>query len=287
MTVSLGRSLRGAEIMAIVKAVAEQTGEEFHTAHDYVDGDVYRIRQWGYADFGLLVSPSRDEEFIRPDASYDRVVVSSHQWFVPGEDANYDPDSHERVINVVREFGEALGRHLSGATEAEGRPCGRRRSPSVLSASASSRAPTACCAVRRTGRTRRRAPCRSCPWPAEPGPRGSSVTMFRTQAMAWVRNAFASWARALEKAELEIGAIHLHDLRHTGNTYAAESGASLAELMNRRGHTSTRAAEVYLHARRERDREIASSLGKMTKRELRRPRSRARSSDRACSGHGG
>ncbi|WP_433228627.1 tyrosine-type recombinase/integrase [Actinomadura formosensis] len=48
-----------------------------------------------------------------------------------------------------------------------------------------------------------------------------------------------TWARALESAGLEVGAIHVHDLRHTGNTYAAESGASLAELMNRTGHSST------------------------------------------------
>lgn len=79
-----------------------------------------------------------------------------------------------------------------------------------------------------------------------------------------------TWAQALKKAELEVGAIHVHDLRHTGNTYAAESGASLAELMSRMGHSSTRAAQVYLHARRERDREIASSLDRMAERELRK-----------------
>ncbi|WP_225993254.1 tyrosine-type recombinase/integrase [Actinomadura rudentiformis] len=78
------------------------------------------------------------------------------------------------------------------------------------------------------------------------------------------------WARALDKAGLPIGEIHVHDLRHTGNTYAAESGASLGELMNRMGHSSTRAAQVYLHARRERDKEIASTLDKMAKRELKR-----------------
>src|SRR5690606_36292652 len=79
-----------------------------------------------------------------------------------------------------------------------------------------------------------------------------------------------TWAQALKKAEPEVGAIHVHDLRHTGNTYAAESGASLAELMSRMGHSSTRAAQDYLHARRERDREIASSLGRMAERELRK-----------------
>ncbi len=40
------------------------------------------------------------------------------------------------------------------------------------------------------------------------------------------------WARALAKAGLP-GDLHVHDLRHTGNTLTAEAGASLGELMNR------------------------------------------------------
>ena len=35
--------------------------------------------------------------------------------------------------------------------------------------------------------------------------------------------------------------LHLHDLRHTGNTMAAATGASLRELMERMGHSSPRA----------------------------------------------
>lgn len=65
---------------------------------------------------------------------------------------------------------------------------------------------------------------------------------------------------------------HLHGLRHTGNTYAAEAGASLRELMNRMGHSSTRAAMVYLHARDEREREIADRLGERAAEELRATR---------------
>ena len=55
-----------------------------------------------------------------------------------------------------------------------------------------------------------------------------------------------------------------------GNTLTGEAGASLAELMNRMGHSSTRAARVYLHAREERDRQLANTLDKMARRELRR-----------------
>jgi integrase len=77
------------------------------------------------------------------------------------------------------------------------------------------------------------------------------------------------WARALAKAGLPAE-THVHDLRHTGNTLSAEAGASLAELMSRMGHSSARAAMVYLHARDERDQQLAASLDRMARRELKR-----------------
>jgi integrase len=55
----------------------------------------------------------------------------------------------------------------------------------------------------------------------------------------------------------------LHDLRHTGNTMAAATGASLRELMERMGHSSTRAALIYQHATRERDEAIAAAMGEV------------------------
>ena len=44
---------------------------------------------------------------------------------------------------------------------------------------------------------------------------------------------------------------------------AAAQGASLRELMERMGHSSTRAALIYLHATRERDQQIAAGMGKL------------------------
>ncbi|KXP06745.1 tyrosine-type recombinase/integrase [Tsukamurella pseudospumae] len=41
--------------------------------------------------------------------------------------------------------------------------------------------------------------------------------------------------------------LRFHDLRHTGNLYAAESGATLAELMERMRHRTVRAALRYMH----------------------------------------
>jgi len=87
------------------------------------------------------------------------------------------------------------------------------------------------------------------------------------------------WARALGKASLPSG-VHVHDLRHTGNTLTAEAGASLAELMSRMGHSSTRAASVYLHAREDRDQQLAATLHKMVRRELKRS-ARARNANRS------
>jgi hypothetical protein len=52
------------------------------------------------------------------------------------------------------------------------------------------------------------------------------------------------WLPALAKAGMT--GIHLHDLRHTGNHPAATSGATLRELMDRMGHSSSRAALIYL-----------------------------------------
>jgi len=69
------------------------------------------------------------------------------------------------------------------------------------------------------------------------------------------------WNRA--RAAIGLDELHFHDLRHTGNTMAAAQGASLRELMERMGHSSTRAALIYLHATRERDQAIAAGMGKL------------------------
>jgi hypothetical protein len=46
---------------------------------------------------------------------------------------------------------------------------------------------------------------------------------------------------------------------------AAAQGASLKELMERMGHSSPRAALIYQHATRDRDKKIAAGMGKLFK----------------------
>ncbi|MEL4358381.1 MULTISPECIES: tyrosine-type recombinase/integrase [unclassified Luteococcus] len=57
--------------------------------------------------------------------------------------------------------------------------------------------------------------------------------------------------------------LHFHDLRHTGAVLAAQTGATLAELMNRLGHSTPGAAMRYQHAAADRDAQIAKRLSEM------------------------
>jgi integrase len=54
--------------------------------------------------------------------------------------------------------------------------------------------------------------------------------------------------------------LRFHDLRHTGATLAAATGATLADLMQRLGHSTPAAALRYQHAAADRDRAIAEAL---------------------------
>jgi integrase len=76
------------------------------------------------------------------------------------------------------------------------------------------------------------------------------------------------WLPALTKAGLQ--GVHFHDLRHTGNTLTADEGANLRELMERMGHSSTRAALIYLHSSGERQRKLAEAVGKTARAALRK-----------------
>ena len=79
-----------------------------------------------------------------------------------------------------------------------------------------------------------------------------------------------NWTKAA--ADAGLPGFHFHDLRHTGNTLASRTGASLADLMARMGHSSTRAALIYQHAAHEQDEKIARALSAQI--------------DRARNGHG-
>ena len=66
------------------------------------------------------------------------------------------------------------------------------------------------------------------------------------------------WLAACAKAG--VTGLHLHDLRGSGATWAAQGGATLAELMHRLGHKTPHVAIRYQHATDERDQAIAERL---------------------------
>jgi integrase len=57
--------------------------------------------------------------------------------------------------------------------------------------------------------------------------------------------------------------LRFHDLRHSGAVLAAQSGATLAELMGRLGHSTPAAAMRYQHASQERDKVLAEALSRL------------------------
>ncbi|WP_405018035.1 site-specific integrase [Kitasatospora sp. NBC_00070] len=75
------------------------------------------------------------------------------------------------------------------------------------------------------------------------------------------------WIAARTKAGVTED-VHFHDLRHTGNTLASQSGASTRELMTRMGHSTAKAALNYQHMTSDRDRAIADKMGEAARKAL-------------------
>ena len=78
---------------------------------------------------------------------------------------------------------------------------------------------------------------------------GALVFAGPTGAPIWRSNfgKMSGWTHAV--ASIGAEGLHFHDLRHTGNTFAAAGGAGIKHLMARMGHDSERAAMIYQHRR--------------------------------------
>ncbi|MEV6928043.1 site-specific integrase [Dactylosporangium sp. NPDC051485] len=76
-----------------------------------------------------------------------------------------------------------------------------------------------------------------------------------------------SVSKAFGRARAKVGMEHFtfHDMRHTGQTLAAATGATLKDLTKRMGHASTVAAYRYMHAVDGRDTEIATALSEIAR----------------------
>jgi integrase len=74
------------------------------------------------------------------------------------------------------------------------------------------------------------------------------------------------WLPAL--AATGLTGTHFRDLRHAGNLLIAHAGANLRELMERMGHSSSRAALIYLHSTSDRQRTLADAVADRAREEL-------------------
>jgi integrase len=84
-----------------------------------------------------------------------------------------------------------------------------------------------------------------------------------TDLVVAVSNQALSRAWSLARMEINRPDLRFHDLRHSGLTWSAATGASIAELMRRAGHASLTAALRYQHATDDRDRVLAQALASL------------------------
>ncbi len=93
---------------------------------------------------------------------------------------------------------------------------------------------------------------------ATPGPDGLLFPNAARTGHLHVNTLFKTYHRARRVAGRPD--LRVHDLRHSAATMAAQAGATLAELMARMGHSTTKAALVYQHVAEGRDRIIADRM---------------------------
>ncbi|MFE6686025.1 tyrosine-type recombinase/integrase [Streptomyces sp. NPDC057743] len=95
-------------------------------------------------------------------------------------------------------------------------------------------------------------------WFAEPGPEG--LVFVGERGAPFRRSTFGrKYRKARKKAGLPDD-FRFYDLRGTGNTLAADTGAKLKDLMVRAGHSSERAQLIYQHSKKRHQRKIASDM---------------------------
>ncbi|ODR06940.1 integrase [Mycolicibacillus koreensis] len=103
--------------------------------------------------------------------------------------------------------------------------------------------------------------------------RGQDALLFPPAAGEWDKDGqpvrlqpstlYRHFYKARDKASRPD--LRFHDLRHTGATLAAQTGATLAELMGRLGHSTQGAAMRYQHAADGRDRLIAERMSEIAR----------------------
>lgn len=94
----------------------------------------------------------------------------------------------------------------------------------------------------------------------------ASTNGFPKSPMFPCRDGEAATGNALSRAwrkaarGIGLGRFHVHDLRRTGRTLAAQAMGTTRELMARAGHRTARAALIYQHVAEERNAILAGAM---------------------------
>ncbi len=94
----------------------------------------------------------------------------------------------------------------------------------------------------------------------------------------------STFGRKWRKARTRVGMVdnfRFYDLRHTGNTLAADTGAKLKDLMVRAGQSSERAQLIYQHSTAKHQRSLARGIDAEVRERLRQSASDHRRADEA------
>jgi integrase len=73
----------------------------------------------------------------------------------------------------------------------------------------------------------------------------------------------STFGRKWRKARVKVGMpenFRFYDLRHTGNTLAADTGAKLKDLMVRAGQSTPTAQLIYQHSKKKHQRKLAEGI---------------------------
>ncbi|MFI8183714.1 integrase [Actinacidiphila glaucinigra] len=95
------------------------------------------------------------------------------------------------------------------------------------------------------------------------GETGAAGRVFVGAKGATPRRNHFNRCRHKARGKAGVNGLRFHDLRHTGNNLAPHTTASTRDLMTRLGHSSARAALIYQHGKRDREREIADAIDTM------------------------
>lgn len=94
-------------------------------------------------------------------------------------------------------------------------------------------------------------------------------------------------ARMEESEDGTVGKVGMpknfrfYDLRHTGNTLAADTGAKLKDLMVRAGQSSERAQLIYQHSTVKHQRRLARGIDAEVRQQMREPGAERRQAEEA------